>query len=74
MSRYGLSEHEIRETLERELGRSEASTSFYWESEEVEEVMDLLVDAVVKVIAANNKRLAQDWQRHGLSDLDVGLF
>jgi hypothetical protein len=63
MNDYGMSEREVREFLEKELGRSEASTSFYWENEETEEVMDLLVDAVAKVIAANNERFKRDWER-----------
>lgn len=63
MAKYGFSEREIRELLERELGRSEASTTFYWENEEVEEALDMLVDAMTKVIAANNERLVKDWER-----------
>lgn len=52
---YGLSEDLVRELLERELGRSASSTSFYWESDELEEALDIIVDAVAKVIAANNQ-------------------
>ena len=63
MNDYGMSEQDVREFLEMELGRSVASTSFYWENEEIEEVMDLLVDAVAKAIAANNRRFKQDWER-----------
>jgi hypothetical protein len=62
MNDYGMSEKQVREFLDKELGRSAASTSFYWENEETEEVMDLLVDAVAKAIAANNKRFKQDWE------------
>ena len=40
-----------------------ASTSFYWESEDVEEAIDMLVDAVSKLLDANNKRFKQDWER-----------
>lgn len=72
MRGYGLSEKEIREVLERELGKNEASTSFYWESDELDEVLDLVMDAVSKAIAANNNKIAQDWKRRGLSDLDIG--
>lgn len=63
MSEYGFSEKDARRFLERELGQNEASTSFYWESEEVEELMELIVDAVAKTIAANNQRLVADWSR-----------
>jgi hypothetical protein len=63
MNDYGMSEQQIREFLDKELGRSAASTTFYWENEETEEVMDLLVGAVAKAIAANNKRFKQDWER-----------
>jgi hypothetical protein len=55
-----MSEREARDFLERELGRAAASTSFYWESEELEEVLDLVVDAVAKLIVANNAKVATD--------------
>jgi hypothetical protein len=71
MHSYGLPEAEIRRRLERELGKTAASTSFYWESEELEEVLDLVVDAVARVIAANNAKLADDWARHGAQDLRI---
>lgn len=63
MNGYGMSEREVREFLEKELGRTEASTSFYWENEETEEAMDLMVDAVAKVMSANNERFKRDWER-----------
>ena len=56
----GFSEQEARAFLERELGQHDASTSFYWESDELEEVVDLLVEAVANAIAANNKKVAAD--------------
>ena len=60
---HGFSEHEARRFLARELQRQSASTSFYWENEEVEEVLDLIVAAVAKLIEANNKKVAQDMSR-----------
>lgn len=62
MTDYGMSERELREFLEKEIERSAASTTFYWENDETEEVLELLVDAVVKVIAANNERFKRDWE------------
>ncbi len=69
MAGYGFTEEEARLFLERELRRHAASTSFYWESEETEEVLDLLVEVVAKLIAANNAKIAQDWTNKGLGDL-----
>lgn len=63
MRGYGMSERELREFIESEIERNAASTTFHWENDETEEVMDLLVDAFVKLLAANNKRIEQDWQR-----------
>lgn len=71
MHSYGLSEAAVRRLLERELGKTAASTSFYWESEELEELLDLVVDAVARVIAANNAKLAEDWARNGARDLRI---
>jgi hypothetical protein len=45
------------------------ATSFYWESEEAEEVLDLLTEVVAKLIAANNEKVARDWADRGFSDL-----
>jgi hypothetical protein len=63
MRGLGMPEHELREFLEREIERNAASTTFHWENDETEEAMELLVDAFVKLLAANNKRIEQDWQR-----------
>lgn len=63
MRGLGMSERELREFLEREIERNAASTTFHWENDETEEAMELLVDAFVKLLAANNKRIEQDWQR-----------
>ena len=57
---HGLSEHEARAFLEGELERTAASTSFYWESEEIEEAMDLLIDAVARLVAHNNAVYERD--------------
>ena len=46
--------------LDRELGRREGLTSFYWENEETEEVLDVVVDAVARLIEANNRKLLDD--------------
>jgi hypothetical protein len=69
MADYGFTEAEARRFLEAELRRHAASTSFYWESEETEEVLDLLMEGVAKLIAANNAKMARDWADKGLEDL-----
>jgi hypothetical protein len=46
-----------------------AFTSFYWESEEAEEVLDLLTEVVAKLITANNAKIARDWSEKGMGDL-----
>jgi hypothetical protein len=56
-----FSEDEARRFLEKELRRRAASTSFYWESEETEEVVDLLVDVMARLVEANNAKMARDW-------------
>ena len=58
-----MSERELREFLEKEIERNAASTTFHWENDETEEAMDLLVDAFVKVLVANNKRIERDWHK-----------
>jgi hypothetical protein len=74
MQRYGFNEQEARRFLTKEIRQQAASTSFYWESEETEEVLDLLVDAVSKLLAANNEKMARDWADKGASDLRVRGF
>ncbi len=69
MADYGFTEAEARRFLEAELRRYAASTSFYWESEETQEVLDLLTEVMAKLIAANNVKVARDWADKGLSDL-----
>jgi hypothetical protein len=69
MADYGFMEAEARRFLEAELRRHAASTSFYWESEETEEVLDLLTEVIAKLIAANNEKIARDWSEKGLSNL-----
>ena len=71
MADYGFTEAEARRFLEAELRRHAASTSFYWESEETEELLDLLVDAMAKLIAANNAKIARDWSDRGIQDLKM---
>ena len=60
----GMSENEVRRFLEAELGRHESRTSFYWQSDETEEVLDLMVEAVAKLVAANNRRIIDDIARN----------
>lgn len=60
---FGFSEHQARALLTRELGKAASSTSFYWESEDVEEALDLVVDVVAKLIAENNKKFKRDWEQ-----------
>ncbi|HEY5194617.1 MAG TPA: hypothetical protein VIJ39_12195 [Solirubrobacteraceae bacterium] len=71
MADYGFTGAEARRFLEAELRRHAASTSFYWESEETEELLDLLVDAMAKLIAANNAKIAHDWSDRGMQDLKM---
>jgi hypothetical protein len=71
MADYGFTEAETRRFLETELRRHAASTSFYWESEETEELLDLLVDAMAKLIAANNAKIAHDWSDRGMQDIKM---
>jgi hypothetical protein len=68
MADYGFTENEARRFLEAELRRHAASTSFYWESEETGEVLDLVTEVMAKLVAANNAKLARDWSEKGLSD------
>jgi hypothetical protein len=63
MADYGFTEAEARRFLETELRGHAASTSFYWESEETEEVLDLLTEVVAKLIAANNQKVTRDWEQ-----------
>jgi hypothetical protein len=76
MADYGFTEAEARRFLEAELRRHAASTSFYWESEETEEVLDLLTEVMAKLIVANNAKLARDWADKGYEDLrpPPGMF
>ncbi len=57
MADYGFTEDEARAFLEKELRRHAASTSFYWESEETEEVLDLLTEVVAKLISAKQREV-----------------
>jgi hypothetical protein len=72
MPSYGMSERELREFLEREIERTLPQRPFIGENDETEEVMDLLVDASVKVLAANNKRIERDWQK-AFRDAELGV-
>lgn len=63
MTTYGFNEQQARDFLTREIDKVAASSSFYWESEDVEEAVELLVNAVSKTLAENNKRLIADMER-----------
>jgi hypothetical protein len=60
MSGYGFSESQARAYLRNEIESVAATTSFYWESDELEDVLDLVTDAVAKLVAANNAQLERD--------------
>lgn len=55
----GMTEQQAREFLERELAKQE-SAMFYWENEELEEALEFMIEAVAKLIAANNAKVEAD--------------
>jgi hypothetical protein len=63
MRGFGFSEAEARAFLSREVERTASSTSFYWESEDVEEALEIVLDAVAKLIAENNRRFSRDLEQ-----------
>jgi hypothetical protein len=67
---YGFTGDEAHWFLEKELRRQVASTSFYWESEETEEVLDLLVEVIAKLVEANNAKITYDWANKGAKNLN----
>ena len=70
---YGMSEEELRGALARELDKAAGTTSFYWENDELEEVLDLVVESVAKVIAQNNAAFAADMRDNILKDARMPL-
>lgn len=64
LPKVGMSEKDARRFLEAELGRHESRTSFYWQNEETEEALDLMVEAIAKLVAANNHRIVDDMARN----------
>ncbi len=66
--KYGLSETQIRDYLQRELFQSSSTSSFYWESEELEDAVEMVIEAIVSLIVANNRQLTQDIKQHVLED------
>jgi Cdc6-like AAA superfamily ATPase len=58
----GLSEFEARNFLENQLSAME-STTFYWESEEAEDLVRLIVDLMARLIEENNKAIQDDLSR-----------
>jgi hypothetical protein len=65
MDTYGFSAEEACKFVNKVVRRHAASTSFYWESEETEEVLDLLAEVVAELIAANNAKIARDLTNQG---------
>lgn len=59
MTLRGMTEQQAREFLERELAKQE-SAMFYWENEELEEALEFMIEAVAKLIAANNAKVEAD--------------
>jgi hypothetical protein len=62
MRSLGLSEAAARRFIETELEKAAPSTSFYWESDELEDLLDLLVGVFAKLVEANNAKLTRDWE------------
>lgn len=62
MARFGFTDAEARRFIERELERAAPSTSFYWESDELEDLLDLMVDVMAKLVEANNAKVTHDWE------------
>jgi hypothetical protein len=65
---YGMSESQIRSFLQRELLQSSSTSSFYWESDELEDAVQLVIEAVTRLMVANNARLAADIKGNVLKD------
>jgi hypothetical protein len=63
LTSIGMSEEQIRAYLEREIGAKASTSTFYWDSEELEEAVDMLVDAISKVVAANNAAILSGLKR-----------
>lgn len=66
---YGMSEVAIRDLIERELTRTAATTSFYWELDELDEMLDLLTEVFATVIATNNRALTRAINGRGLRNM-----
>jgi hypothetical protein len=60
---YGMTADEAKRFLEADLRRQIGTTSFYWENPESEELLDLLMDLIPRLIAANNKKVQDDMNR-----------
>lgn len=59
----GFSAEAARAFVQAHLEKSAAHTQFFWESAELEEAVDLLVDAMAQLVAANNRKVADDMNR-----------
>lgn len=70
---YGMSETQVRDFLEQELFQSESTSSFYWESEELEDAVEMIVEAVTRLIVANNAKITRDVKQHVLEDAKTPL-
>lgn len=68
---YGWSESDAKRFIEREIARAASTSSFYWESDELDEVVDLLTSVFAKAIAKNNAVLTEHIKARGLSDLQI---
>ena len=63
-----MNERQIRDFLRRELFQGASTSSFYWESEELEDAVELIIDALASLVVANNAKLSQDIKQNVLDD------
>jgi hypothetical protein len=66
-----MSETQIRDFLQRELLQSASTSSFYWESEELEDAVEMVIDAVARLVVSNNAKLSRDIKQNVLEDAKV---
>jgi hypothetical protein len=53
------------------LFQSASTSSFYWESEELEDAVEMIIEAVVRLIVSNNAKVTRDIKQHVLEDAKV---
>jgi hypothetical protein len=63
LASLGLDRRKARDYLVSQISRGEGTTSFYWENEETEELLDLLIDAVAGLIEQNNREIEHSFSR-----------